>query len=158
MTEANDRLVEEYLDQVGRAAAGLPPQRRDELVADLREHIAAARGALSPETEAGVRTILARLGEPADIAAEARRGEPPAAPPPPPPPLPPPPLPPQPSPVLVPRRSRNGLWIALAVTIAVVSLVCACGAGGLFAFRSGSVAPGSPASPVPAPTPSPSST
>jgi Transcriptional regulator PadR-like family len=37
-----------------------------------REHIAAARADLDPETEAGVRSLLERLGEPADIAAEAR--------------------------------------------------------------------------------------
>jgi hypothetical protein len=38
----------------------------------VAEHIAAARAALDPETEAGVRTVLERLGDPADIAAEAR--------------------------------------------------------------------------------------
>jgi hypothetical protein len=52
------------------------PQRRDELIEELREHIAAARGALYEQTEAAVRTILDRLGEPAAIAAEARLGEP----------------------------------------------------------------------------------
>ena len=39
---------------------------------EVAEHIAAARADLDPETEAGVRTMLERLGDPADIAAEAR--------------------------------------------------------------------------------------
>jgi len=38
----------------------------------VAEHIDAARGGLEPETEAGVRTLLERLGDPAEIAAEAR--------------------------------------------------------------------------------------
>jgi hypothetical protein len=78
--DAGDRLVAEYLDSVRRAAAGLAPQRVDELVDDLREHIATARSELSPETEAEVRTLLDRLGDPAAIVAEAAIGEPPAAP------------------------------------------------------------------------------
>jgi hypothetical protein len=71
-----DRLVEDYLGAVSYACADVDPQRRDELIEELREHIAAARGALYEQTEAAVRTILDRLGEPAAIAAEARLGEP----------------------------------------------------------------------------------
>jgi hypothetical protein len=71
-----DRLVDDYLGAVSYACADLDPQRRDELIEELREHISAARGALYEQTEAAVRTILDRLGEPAAIAAEARLGEP----------------------------------------------------------------------------------
>jgi len=39
---------------------------------EVAEHIAAARAGLEPETEAGVRTVLERLGDPSEIAAEAR--------------------------------------------------------------------------------------
>jgi uncharacterized membrane protein len=70
-----DRLVEDYLGAVSYACADLPPDRRDELVGDLREHIAAARAVLYQPTEAAVRTILDRLGEPAVIAEEARLAE-----------------------------------------------------------------------------------
>jgi uncharacterized membrane protein len=70
-----DRLVEDYLGAVSYACVDLPPDRRDDLVADLREHIEAARGVLYQPTEAAVRTILDRLGEPAAIAAEARLAE-----------------------------------------------------------------------------------
>ena len=72
MTQHHDRLVEEYLAAVASAGPDLPPHRRDDLLADLREHIASARADLTPETEAGMRTILARLGDPASIVAEAR--------------------------------------------------------------------------------------
>jgi uncharacterized membrane protein len=70
-----DRLVEDYLGAVSYACSDLPPERRDDLVADLREHIAAARAVLYQPTEAAVRTILDRLGEPSAIAAEARLAE-----------------------------------------------------------------------------------
>ena len=79
MTDQHDRMVGEYLDAVRRATVDLPPDRRDDLLADLSEHIATARAELDPETEAGVRDILERLGDPASIAAEARLGAPPSA-------------------------------------------------------------------------------
>ncbi|MFS8477807.1 MAG: hypothetical protein FWJ93_02315 [Micromonosporaceae bacterium] len=71
-----DALVDGYLSAVAQATADLPQSRREELLADLRAHIAQARAELDPPTEAGVRTILERLGDPAAIAAEARLGEP----------------------------------------------------------------------------------
>ena len=74
-TDRVDRLVEDYLGAVSYACVDLPPDRRDDLVGDLREHIEAARGVLYEPTEAAVRTILDRLGEPSAIAAEARLAE-----------------------------------------------------------------------------------
>lgn len=71
MTERNDSLVAEYLARVSRATAGLPADRREELVGDLREHIETSRADLSAETEAEVRGILDRLGDPAVIARAA---------------------------------------------------------------------------------------
>jgi uncharacterized membrane protein len=85
MSEIHDRgdqQIADYLERVQAAASGLDPGRRQELIDDLREHIATARAELSPETEAGVRTLLDRLGDPAAIVAEAATGEPVAAPPP----------------------------------------------------------------------------
>lgn len=74
--QQTDRLVEDYLGAVSYACADLPPDRRDDLLADLREHIAAARAVLYQPTEAAIRTILDRLGEPSVIAEEALLGEP----------------------------------------------------------------------------------
>lgn len=73
--DRQDRLVEDYLGAVSYACGDLSPQRRDELIEDLREHVAAARSVLYEPTEAAVRTILDRLGEPAVIAEEARLSE-----------------------------------------------------------------------------------
>lgn len=67
-----DRLVRDYLQTVERAAADLPDARRRELVGDLGEHIAAERAALDDPTEADIRAILDRLGDPTTLAAEAR--------------------------------------------------------------------------------------
>lgn len=71
MTQQCDDIVAEYLAQVERAAAELPPHHRNELLRDLREHIDTERAMLATETEAQVRTILDRLGEPDAIAAAA---------------------------------------------------------------------------------------
>ncbi|GGN93199.1 hypothetical protein GCM10010112_81160 [Actinoplanes lobatus] len=66
-----DQLVTDYLARVERAAAGLPAGRREELLADLREHIDIARAESGAETEADIRTILDRLGDPESIVAAA---------------------------------------------------------------------------------------
>jgi hypothetical protein len=115
MTQHRDLMVEEYLAAVASAGPDLPPHRRDDLLADLREHIASARADLTPETEAGVRTILARLGDPASIVAEARLG------------ITPPPVPPLPLAGSVPVSGRRGIpgWVtALMVAGVVVFLTC----------------------------------
>ncbi|NMO50420.1 hypothetical protein HH310_04335 [Actinoplanes sp. TBRC 11911] len=71
MTEHNDVLVADYLSRVSRATAGLPAEQRDELLRDLQEHIDSGRSELTVETEAQVREILDRLGEPSVIARAA---------------------------------------------------------------------------------------
>jgi hypothetical protein len=57
-----------YLRRLDEELRDLPAGRRRELVDEIREHIAEA----SPADEAELRTVLDRLGDPADIAAEAR--------------------------------------------------------------------------------------
>ena len=64
-----ERIVEDYLRRLDAAAAGLPAERRAELVADIREHIDAALHAQGDEVDA--RNVLERLGPPEQIAAEA---------------------------------------------------------------------------------------
>ena len=70
-TSTADRLVEEYLSRLTDAARQLAPDRRSELIAEIREHIAASRAGATGKDEADVRTMLDRLGEPADIVAAA---------------------------------------------------------------------------------------
>ena len=72
MTSKVDALVDRYLTDLEAELRGLPANRRRELLDEVGEHITAARAALDPETEAAIRTVLERLGDPADIAAEAR--------------------------------------------------------------------------------------
>jgi uncharacterized membrane protein len=67
-----DELVEDYLDRLELELADFPSARRRELVQEISEHIAEARAALESESEADVRNLLDRMGDPADIAAEAR--------------------------------------------------------------------------------------
>ncbi len=61
-------LVRGYLERLRAAAAGLPPDRREELMAEVREHIGVALSAEAGElTEVSVRNVLDRLGPPGEI-------------------------------------------------------------------------------------------
>ena len=72
---AADQLVANYLARLQAALRDLPAARRDELLEQVSEHIATARAELGAQaSEAEIRTLLERLGDPAAIAAEA--GEP----------------------------------------------------------------------------------
>lgn len=79
MTTTMHPLAEEYLHRLGTAAQGLPPQERDELLAEIRAHLQAGL----PDTpgDADVRNLLDSLGRPEDIVAAARSesGGPPVA-------------------------------------------------------------------------------
>jgi uncharacterized membrane protein len=69
-----NRPVETYLRRLNAELADLPRARRREIVDEIADHIAEARADLpAPETEADICTLLERLGDPADIAAEARQ-------------------------------------------------------------------------------------
>jgi uncharacterized membrane protein len=72
MTTNVDVLVDRYLTDLDAELHDLPAIRRREILDEVGEHIAAARATLDAETEAAIRTVLERLGDPADIAAEAR--------------------------------------------------------------------------------------
>lgn len=72
-----DRLVDEYLTRLADAAKDLPADRRTELLAEIREHIAASMATETGADEAAARTTLDRLGEPADIVAAAAEDSPP---------------------------------------------------------------------------------
>ena len=75
-TTVADELVARYLAQLQTALRDLPPWRREELLDEVSEHIAAARSELGPQpTEAQIRTMLERVGDPAAIAAEASQAQ-----------------------------------------------------------------------------------
>ena len=72
MSTSADKLVEDYLDRLERELADFPTARRREFVQEISEHIAETRAGLESESEADIRNLLDRMGDPADIAAEAR--------------------------------------------------------------------------------------
>jgi uncharacterized membrane protein len=67
-----DQLIEGYVARLSAAAGDLPKSARQELVDDMRSHIAEARAREPEETDAAVMNILDRLGEPATVVADAR--------------------------------------------------------------------------------------
>ena len=76
-TETN-RLVDDYLRRLEKAAAHMQRSRRVELVAEIREHIEAALREEDAANEAAVRNVLERLGPPEEIVeADAPPAEPP---------------------------------------------------------------------------------
>jgi len=68
MNDTTDDPVKKYLKQLDAELADLPRGRRREIVDEIADHIAEARAGLpAPETESDIRTLLERLGDPADI-------------------------------------------------------------------------------------------
>ncbi|MFF0560666.1 HAAS signaling domain-containing protein [Streptomyces sp. NPDC004266] len=74
MTGTEHPLVTDYLATIEREASFLPAGRREELLADLREHLAVAVG--EEQDPEAVRAALERLGSPSAIVAAARAEEP----------------------------------------------------------------------------------
>jgi uncharacterized membrane protein len=68
-----DQLIDGYLARLRVAATNLPSNVRDELIEDMRSHIAEARTREPLETDATILNILDRLGEPDAVVAEAGR-------------------------------------------------------------------------------------
>jgi hypothetical protein len=66
-----DPYVRAYLDRLDRCAAVLPTDQRTELVEEISRHIADAMAIGQVRTEADMRTMLDRLGEPEEIVAAA---------------------------------------------------------------------------------------
>jgi hypothetical protein len=66
-----DKLVRGYLAQLDAALQGVESSRRQEILAEVHEHIEEERTGLDPGDTASVRTLLDRVGDPGAIAAEA---------------------------------------------------------------------------------------
>lgn len=67
-----EELVDEYLGRLDTALAGMPADRREEIVGEMRSHIAEERSRISGETDADLHNLLDRLGDPDEIALAAR--------------------------------------------------------------------------------------
>jgi uncharacterized membrane protein len=72
MSSTADQLIDKYLKHLRIELADLPRARQRELEQEIAEHIAAARAELPTESEVEIRNMLERIGDPEDIAAEAR--------------------------------------------------------------------------------------
>jgi uncharacterized membrane protein len=66
-----DEIVDDYLQRLDTALARLPAAEREQIVAEITEHIAQARANVPSQSEAAVRELLDRLGDPEVIAAAA---------------------------------------------------------------------------------------
>ena len=66
-----DKLVRRYLAQLDAALQGVDASRREEILAEVHEHIEEGRDGLDTDDAASVRTLLDRVGDPVAIAAEA---------------------------------------------------------------------------------------
>ena len=69
--ERADQIINDYFHQLDKALLRMPRLRRDQLLDELRAHVEAARAGSPADSEAAVREVLERLGDPEDIAAEA---------------------------------------------------------------------------------------
>jgi hypothetical protein len=73
MNATRPRLVEDYLKELDRSLAGLPSAPRKEIVADIEQHIDQQLAELGPAPgDSQVRDLLSRVGDPDELAAEAR--------------------------------------------------------------------------------------
>jgi hypothetical protein len=72
MSSTADKLVEDYLKRLKGETSDLPRAARRELIQERSDHIAEARADASAASEVETRNVLDRVGEPAEIAAEAR--------------------------------------------------------------------------------------
>jgi len=69
------QMVDEYLQRLERELTDLSPYNRNEIIDEIRRHIAEESGGLPDESDAALMNLLERLGDPADIAAAARGDE-----------------------------------------------------------------------------------
>jgi hypothetical protein len=67
------QAVKEYLHDLEVELRDLPRSRRQELLGEIHEHIDSALAETPTHDEAEVRNVLDRLGDPSDIAEEARQ-------------------------------------------------------------------------------------
>jgi hypothetical protein len=67
-------MVDRYLQELATALKRLPTVRRDQLIADIREHIAQLRAERPPVDRSDMEALLNRVGLPEDIAEVALEG------------------------------------------------------------------------------------
>jgi uncharacterized membrane protein len=76
MSTTQSPLVDDYLRRLRAALAGLPADRRQDIIEGVSQHIAEARLQLGQDSDEAIRGILGQLGDPDAIAADALEAEP----------------------------------------------------------------------------------
>jgi uncharacterized membrane protein len=73
MSTTTERVLGDYLERLERSMPDIPRKRREEIVSEIVDHIDSALNDLAVEpTEADVLNVLERVGDPEEIAADAR--------------------------------------------------------------------------------------
>lgn len=101
---SSELIVADYLDRLYECGRSLTRTQIEELMADVREHVAAALLAAGRDDEATVRTVLDRLGTPEEIVAAAN-GDVPVS---------------RPAPMPAPALPASGRWTWRELTAAVL--------------------------------------
>ncbi|HEX4220590.1 MAG TPA: hypothetical protein VHZ02_19615, partial [Acidimicrobiales bacterium] len=70
-----DEILRTYFQELNATLAGLPQTRREQLVLEIRQHVADAVAEKAPASEAQVRELLERVGSPEAVAAAALEEE-----------------------------------------------------------------------------------
>jgi uncharacterized membrane protein len=72
VSQSTDKLVSDYLENLNADLRGLPTGARREVIAEIEEHIEVSRAEVQADDEAALRELLERIGDPDEIAADAR--------------------------------------------------------------------------------------
>jgi hypothetical protein len=67
-TDRVEQMIDEYLKQLRQALSSLSPDRREQIVRDVAEHVAEARAEEAILNEQAAQALLDRIGSPEDIA------------------------------------------------------------------------------------------
>jgi uncharacterized membrane protein len=72
VTTRSERAMDDYLIRLERSLADIPSAKREEIVSEIEAHMDEALAEAPDSSEASVRNVLDRLGDPDEIASEAR--------------------------------------------------------------------------------------
>jgi hypothetical protein len=71
-TRTGNRIADQYLTRLELALGDLPRDRRQEIVEEIGDHVQSALDELGEAPDAQVRSLLERVGDPSELASDAR--------------------------------------------------------------------------------------
>jgi hypothetical protein len=72
MTTQKERLMDDYLERLHHSLRDIPASQRETIISEIVTHIDDAFDAEPDDSEASLRNVLERVGDPEEIASEAR--------------------------------------------------------------------------------------